>query len=152
MIVTHVNLEISNNKRAILSERSCLRSHSRKRHLECFHSIHFELICTCQIAFAVICCFRLSIWTVISIWELSITVAVTVVIYANITSTAYHQQVWCIVILVCVFCIVNFEYVLVIELNDKCIFIFNIFLMLWWLLLLLEISSECSIVLWVDHV
>jgi hypothetical protein len=101
------------------------RSHSLKHHLECFYSIHFERTTTSQIALSVICHTRLSIWTVITTREISMTAVITVVIYANIKSTTYYQQVLCFVICICPCCLVNFEYVLVIELNDKCIFIFN---------------------------
>ncbi len=128
-------------------------SHSLKHHLECFYSIHFEQITTCKIAIAVICWTRLSIWTVIiSMREISLTVTITVFIYANIMSTTYCQQVSCIVIMICVCCLSNFEYFLVIELNDKCIFIFNPFFMLRRWLLLVEVASECAIMFWVNHI
>ncbi len=131
-----------------------LHSHSVKHHLECFYSINFEPKTTSQIALGFICCNCLSIWTVISLREIRMTalIVITVFIDTNIMSTTYSQQLVYIVIIICVCCLVNLEYLLVIELYDECIFIFNIFLILWWLLLLLEISSKRSIMFWVNHI
>ncbi len=106
-------------------------------------------MCTSQIFFCIFIRISWSVLTIIRMREVSPTTIIyliTIIFDSNINATSNTQYISAI-IKNCIFWIFNFENILIIELNNKGIFVINITLILKLRCKFdLEVSSECSVV------
>ena len=117
--------------------------------LEYFNLLHFEFMRSSQVTISLFCPTRCSIWAVITQGKVSEAAIILIAVITDInimSSTNCKYVSW--IVIISLWRIPNFEYLLIIQLYNKCISIFNpsfIFLIRW-LKFYTEVASKCSVV------